>query len=119
MKSILPTILLATGCLASALAEGPATKRYTIPSWGDYAVVYGPGTDPAMDSPAAMENMFKFWQARGFSGVFLRTDLQQYDPFVRRNPRVQMNPGLALMWRQVDVIGESFDYFTAAQRAAD
>ena len=31
--------------------------------------------------------MFKFWKARGFTGVFLRSDLQQYDPFVIRHRR--------------------------------
>jgi hypothetical protein len=36
-------------------------KLYTIPSWGDFAVVYANGTDPAMDSPEGMENMFRFW----------------------------------------------------------
>ena len=44
-----------------------------------------------------MENMFRIWQGRGYAGVFLRSDLQQFEPFVRRNPREQMNPGLALM----------------------
>ena len=62
--------------------------------------------------------MFARWKARGFTGVFLRSDLQQYEPFVQRNPRVQMNPPLALMWRHIDELGKRFDYFEAAQAAA-
>lgn len=102
-----------------AHAAEPAAKMYAIPSWGDYTLVYGPGTDPAMDSPQAMENMFRFWKGHGYTGVFLRSDLQQYDPFVRRNPRVQMNPGLALMWRYIDEMARKYDPFTAAQQAAE
>jgi hypothetical protein len=77
-------------------AEETGHKLYTIPSWGDFAVAYANGTDPAMDSPEGMENMFRFWKARGFTGVFLRSDLQQYDPFVVRHGKSQMNPALAL-----------------------
>jgi len=112
---------LFAGVLASlsiAFAEDASQRLYTIPSWGDFAVVYANGTDPAMDSPQGMENMFAFWKARGFAGVFLRTDLQQYDPFVKRHARAQMNPSLALMWRHIDDLAGSFDYFAAAQRAA-
>ncbi len=116
MKHALILILLvAHRCV---IAEEPAPKLYTIPSWGDFAVVYANGTDPAMDTPEGMENMFKFWKARGFTGVFLRSDLQQYDPFVIRHGRTQMNPALAMMWRHIDKLGEHFDYFTAAQQAA-
>lgn len=105
----------------SGFAQTPASvppKLYTIPSWGDFAVVYANGTDSAMDSPEGMENMFKIWKARGFTGVFLRSDLQQYEPFVIRHGRSQMNPALAMMWRHVDKLGERFDYFTAAQEAS-
>ncbi len=115
MKRILTTLFASfTGVLA---ADTPP-KLYTIPSWGDYAVVYANGTDPAMDSQEGMDGMFAFWKARGFTGVFLRSDLQQYDPFVLRHGRSQMNPSLALMWRHIDVLGEEFDYFAAAQKAA-
>jgi len=72
-----------------------------------------------MDSPEAMENMLRFWQQRGYAGVFLRSDLQQFAPFVRRNPRELMNPALALMWRYIDVQAEHYDYVSAAQAAAD
>lgn len=102
-------------CLA---AEEPPAKLYTIPSWGDYAVVYSNGLDPAMDSPRTMENMFSFWKGRGYTGVFIRSDLQQYAPFIVRNPRAQMNPPLALMWKHIDNLAERFDYFEAAQKAA-
>jgi hypothetical protein len=110
------TLLL---CAMAAQADEPAEKRYVIPSWGDFAVVYAEGVDSAMDSPEAMERMFARWKARGFTGVFLRSDLQQYEPYVRRNPRKQMNPALALMWRHIDELADCFDYFEAAQRAAE
>ncbi len=117
MKHALTSLFLLALSLAARAAEAPP-KLYAIPSWGDYTIVYGPGTDPAMDSPAAMENMFRYWKGSGYTGVFLRSDLQQFDPFVRRNPRVQPNPGLALMWRYIDVMAERYDYFAAAQQAA-
>src|SRR5690349_3122726 len=99
---LLLTLLVA---LARVSAGEEAPKLYTIPSWGDFAVVYANGTDPAMDSPEGMENMFRFWKARGFTGVFLRSDLQQYEPFVIRHGKSQMNPALALMWRHIDQLG--------------
>ena len=104
--------------MAGVAAQEPTGKLYTIPSWGDYAVVYAGGIDPAMDSAQGMENMFKFWKARGFTGVFLRSDLLHYAPFIERNPRVQMNAPLALMWKHIDDLAASFDYFAAAQQAA-
>lgn len=113
--ALLLTLLVST---TAAFAQKSPPKLYTIPSWGDFAVVYANGTDPAMDSPQGMENMFKFWKARGFTGVFLRSDLQQYDPYVIRHGKSQMNPALAMMWRHVDKLGERFDYFTAAQEAS-
>lgn len=114
--ALILTLLVAIG---RVFAEEAAPKLFTIPSWGDFAVVYANGTDPAMDSPEGMENMFKFWKARGFTGVFLRSDLQQYDPFVIRHGKSQMNPALAMMWRHIDKLGERFDYFTAAQQASE
>ncbi len=104
--------------LVAAQAEESPDRRYLIPSWGDYAAVYANGIDPAMDSPEAMERMFRLWKARGFTGVFLRSDLQQYAPFVTHNARVQMNAPLALMWRHIDRLAERFDYFAAAQEAS-
>jgi hypothetical protein len=119
LRTLIAGFLLVPFVALHATEPGePSAKRYTIPSWGDFAVVYAEGTDPAMDSPEGMERMFAHWKARGFTGVFLRSDLQQYEPFVRRHPRVQMNPALALMWRHVDVLASRFDYFDAAQRAA-
>ena len=52
MHTKLITLLLATvATLASAAGADAPRKLYTIPSWGDFAVVYANGTDPAMDSP--------------------------------------------------------------------
>ena len=127
MKIFGLALLLAT-CVAAASRpalsqdaekKGAGNKMYAIPSWGDMTLVYGPGTDPAMDSEPAMENMFRYWKGRGFSGVFLRSDLQQVEPFVRRNPREQMNPALALLWQDIDVQAKTHDYYKSAQQAAD
>ena len=119
MKAILPLLLVWLLAQRSSLgAEEATTKLFTIPSWGDFASVYAEGVDPAMDSPEAMERMFAWWKERGLTGVFLRSDLQQYEPFVKRNPRVQMNPALALMLRRIDGLASRFDYFEAAQKAA-
>ena len=53
-----------------------------IPSWGDSVFVHGPGTDAAMDSPETMENMIKHFRDRGYTGLYLRTDLAQVSPFI-------------------------------------
>ncbi len=121
MKRLLPilfSLLVAAHGAEPVAAGAQGPKLYTIPSWGDYASVYAEGIDPAMDSATGMENMFKFWKGRGFTGVFLRSDLQQYAPFIERNPRVQMNAPLALMWKHIDDLAAHFDYFAAAQQAA-
>src|SRR5688572_21147235 len=89
-------IIAALACLtgssmvmaASAASESAAKQRklYAITSWGDIVAIYGPGTDPAMDTPQALENMINHWKARGYTGVNMRTDLGQIDPLIRRNP---------------------------------
>lgn len=112
-------VVLSTLSPRPAYSQGETGKLYAIPSWGDMTLVYGPGTDAAMDTPQAMENMFRYWKGRGFSGVFLRSDLQQMDAFVRRNPRVQMNPGLALLWHDIDKQALTHDYYQSAQKASD
>jgi hypothetical protein len=94
--------------------------RYIIPSWGDVTLVHGPGTDPAMDTEQAMENMFRHWKARGFTGVFLRTDLNQIPPgkIIRHPAATQPNPALANFWHIVDEILERCDPHMAAHKAA-
>src|SRR5687768_13165659 len=97
--------------------EPPAHAMYVIPSWGDITLVYGPGTDPAMDTEQAMENMFRHWKGRGFTGVFLRTDLSQIPPgeIVRHPAKSQSNPALANFWHLVDEILAKCDPHTAAR----
>jgi hypothetical protein len=99
----------------SALWAGAATgvENYAVPSWGDIVWVYGPGTDPAMDTPQALENMIKHWKGRGFTGVTLRTDLAQLDPQTfRRNPPVHRDPRAAVIWNYIDEVSASFDLFS-------
>jgi hypothetical protein len=106
---------------ASRLGAETPPARYVIPSWGDLTLVYGPGTDPAMDTAGAMERSFVHWQGRGFTGVFLRTDLSQCPPgSIIRNPTAtQSNPELAVAWRLIDDIMERSDPHAAARAAAE
>ncbi|MBM4087414.1 MAG: hypothetical protein FJ272_21690, partial [Planctomycetes bacterium] len=112
---------MALSTTSLALGESRATYRNNaIPSWGDYVCAFGPGTDPAMDSPEAVENMIRHWIGRGFTGVYLRTDLAQLDPsMIRRNPVRQPNPRLAGFWHFVDEVMERFDVHEVAQRLSD
>jgi hypothetical protein len=73
MKDVLILTLLAV-TVGSASAELPLPKRNLIPSCGDMCLVYGLGTDAAMDTAEAMENMVRHWKGHGFKGVYLRTD---------------------------------------------
>lgn len=95
--------------------------RNVIPSWGDITLVYGPGTDAAMDTPEAMDRMVKHWKGRGFTGVYLRSDLDQFPPGeVIRHPRAAMqNPGLAVYWNIVDEIMAKADPHKTARAAAE
>lgn len=97
----------------------PAGK-YLIPSWGDITLVYGPDTDAAMDSERAMDNIVKHWKARGFTGVFLRTDFAQFLPdSVILNPtNVQKNQSLAVAWRIIDDVQAKFDPHKALSKAS-
>ncbi len=98
-----------------------ATTRYVIPSWGDMTLVYGPGTDPSMDTTEAMERMVAHWKGRGFAGMYLRTDLSQAVPgsIVRHPATTPAQPELAVAWRLIDEIMEKSDPHLAARRAAD
>lgn len=108
--------------LASQGAPEPATAplRYLIPSWGDMAIVYGPGTRAAMDSPQAIEAMLGHWRERGFTGVFLRSDLGQFPPGAihRNSPRRQDNPALARSWQLLDGLMAACDLHGASAVAA-
>jgi hypothetical protein len=97
--------------VAECSAQGREPRDYILPSWGDIVYSYGPGVDPALDSPEAFEHMIKYWKGRGFKGVFLRTDLAQLDPnSIRRNPvSKQENPRLAVAWKYIDEVMDRFD----------
>ena len=120
LATVLPVALAAVAGVASA-ADAPRHEMNVIPSWGDMTLVYGPGTDPAMDTPEAMANMVKHWKGRGFTGVYLRTDLTQFPPgsVIRHPPKKQDNPGLAVFWHLVDEILEKADPHMSARLAVE
>jgi hypothetical protein len=104
-------VLLVLIVAASSFGQVIEPRNYILPSWGDIVYSYGPGVDPALDSPSAFEHMIKHWQGRGFRGVYLRTDLAQLDPDTyRRNPVGKHdNPGEAVAWKYIDDVMDSFD----------
>ena len=106
--------------LPSGAVQADTAGKYLIPSWGDITLVYGPGTDAAMDSEHAMDAMVKHWKARGFTGVFLRTDFAQFLPgSVVRNPtNTQKNASLAVAWHIIDEVQKKCDPHMALSTAA-
>ena len=104
-------ITLILSGLASVLGPAvAAVDNFVVPSWGDIAWNYGPGTDPAMDTPQALESMFRHWKGRGFTGIYLRTDLIQLDPgMIRRNPPKKRDPRYDVIWNSIDEISARFD----------
>lgn len=110
-----------TLAITAAQAEPAADPEvYGVTSWGDMMWVYGPGTYPSMESPELLEKMIEHWKGRGHTGVMIRTDLGQMEPFIRRNPipdNAEMaessgvaNPRVASILHYVDVVMENFDY---------
>lgn len=109
-------------CIVStALAQSQRYEMNLIPSWGDIVLVHGPGTDASMDSPQAIENVVRHWKGRGFTGVYLRSDLDQFPPgeVIRHKGKLQTNPGLAVMWRIVDEVMAKADPHESMRAAAD
>ena len=104
-------LVLGAFAISSAFGESSGSfENYLVPSWGDLVWVYGPGTDPAIDTPEALEKMFKLWQARGYTGINLRTDLAQLDPsMIRRNPPKMRNPKYDVIWKYIDSVSDRFD----------
>jgi len=119
MKTILFLVSIAFCAIHASAADGPKSM-YVIPSWGDIALVHGPGTDVAMDSEQAMENTLRHWKGRGFTGVFLRTDLIHMPPgsIIRHPASTQPNPRLAVFWHTIDEILARCDPQMAAREAA-
>ncbi|MHB9071411.1 MAG: family 10 glycosylhydrolase [Sedimentisphaerales bacterium] len=108
-------------CNCALVVAAQDYEMNVIPSWGDIAIVHGRGVDAAMDSPQAIANIIKHWKGRGFTGVYLRTDLAQMDPneLHRNSLKNQENPRLAVIWKYVDEIMEQFDVHVTMQREAD
>lgn len=114
---LLVLILLLSPALS--LAESPPIRN-VIPSWGDMTLVHGPGTSPAMDSPETMRRMIRHWQARGFTGVYLRSDLLQFLPgsVIRHQQQTQAEAPLAVAWHIIDEIMARHDPHRIAGEAA-
>ena len=110
MFRIAPLVIVLT-IAASVRAQEGAPRDYIAPSWGDIVYSYGPGVDPALDSPEAFDHMTKYWKGRGFRGVYLRTDLAQLDPstFHRHPFGDKANPGAAVAWKYIDDVMDRFD----------
>jgi hypothetical protein len=120
MRTASLILALAIVC-APVRAEAPPYEMNLIPSWGDIVLVHGPGTDACMDTPQAMENIVKHWKGRGFSGVYLRSDLDQFPPgeVIRHKGKLQTNPGLAVFWGIVDEVMAKADPHKSMRAAAD
>lgn len=115
---------LFAGIIVSNLALVVIAQDYemnVIPSWGDIAIVHGRGTDAAMDSPEAIANIIKHWKGRGFTGVYLRTDLMQYDPeqLIRNSQDKQENARLDVIWKYLDSVMEEFDVHVTMKNEAE
>ena len=91
-------------------------QRWAVPSWGDVVCLYGPGTDASMDSAGALERTIRRWQARGMTGMTLRTDLADYEPMISRNGSTQQNPRLQLLLDYVDVVHARYNVLQTAER---
>lgn len=78
--------MLGLGVAAAQGQERRDPLNYAVTSWGDVMWVHGPGTYPSMSSPEMVEKMIEHWKGRGYTGVTMRTDLGQFEPFIRRNP---------------------------------
>jgi hypothetical protein len=105
-------------CLTVSVSAQSQPKQYAITSWGDLIALYGPGTDPSMDTPEAVEHMIQFWKARGYTGVYMRTDLGQIEPLIRKNPirpdapqgSGNSDPRLAWLYAYIDRVQAAFDF---------
>jgi hypothetical protein len=115
----LVAVLVVVSCCHSA-SRAAEYDMYAIPSWGDLACVYSSGTDPAMETPQALENMIKHWKNRGFTGVMLRTDLADMPPdqLVRNRPSEKQNPRLSLMWKHLDGLRKDFQLHAVGAKLA-
>ena len=54
--------------------------NYIIFGTGDYNPVFGPGADPAFDSPEGISRIMKYFKSRGFTGVMHRPDFSALTP---------------------------------------
>ena len=120
MRSLIALMFFGWG-ITSAWAESPLPKRNLIPSWGDICLVYGPGTDASMDTEQAIENTVRHWKGRGFTGVYLRTDLSQFLPgsIIRHPANTQSSPTLAVAWHIIDEVMAKNDPHVSMRKAAD
>jgi hypothetical protein len=111
--------LLLIASAADKIFVSPAAgyDNYQVRSWGDDIVTWGPGTDPALDSPQAIANMMAHWKGRGFSSVCWRPDptgLPGWDQIEMRNDPNLL--GAILMW-QIDPVLQANATFNVLESA--
>ena len=77
-KAIISAIIL----ISMFSMTGYGVLNNALISCGDDCLVYGPGTDTAFDSAEGIARIMKLWKARGYTGVYWRSDITDLDPNV-------------------------------------
>jgi hypothetical protein len=119
VKTVSITFFAAFICTVNSPSVAFGDTNNAMISWGDNSFVYGKGVDSAMDTPEGIQRLMARLKGRGYSGIYLRTDLAQLDPNELVYHPLGMDPFVALqLKRGVDDVNESFDIATIAQQAA-
>jgi len=94
-----------------------AYEYHAMVSWGDQIIVCGPGTDAALDSEQSISTMMKRLKGRGFTGIYWRADIGDFEP----NSVILNNSGYVggLLVESSVSISESFNVLQYAQAAAE
>ncbi len=117
IKGIILVLILC--CCVVQSVSGYSNNAFL--TWGDWCLVYGPGTDAAFDSPEAIVRIMKLWKARGYTGVYWRSDIPQCDPNdIIRFHGYPLEPMIDLHIRRgVEDTSARFDVLTVARQAAE
>ena len=112
-------LVMATVCFIPQAAHGYINNA--IISWGDCCLVYGPGTDTAFDSPEGIARVMARWKVRGYTGVYWRSDLGDYEPNqIIRFHGSPLEPMIDLaIRRSVEDTSARMDVLTVAREAAE
>ncbi len=96
-----------------------ATNNNVLISWGDYVILYGMGTDSALDSPEGIRRVMERWKGRGYTGVYWRSDFEQHDPNEIIRQYDNLRPISYGMVKIIDQAAKSFDVITTARQIAE